>query len=203
MSPEQISDSSVPVEQVESEPVPTRLLPLPWELFCADVALGVSQAESARNAGFSAETAPFLMQKPEIRERINELRVCRQQDRGGVASKVWAEAYLIRVALGLFAGVPATVDLETGNVLEVAIKRDWAVGMQAVMNFCKVRGYIVERKQVANARVDFGRVGRDELGAALAEHLGELSPQDQATIKRIASGGASPGDLERPARKTR
>jgi len=45
-------------------------------------------------------------------------------------------------------------------------------------------------------RMDLGKVGKGELGAMLAEHLGELSPQDQATIKRIAAGQERPADVE-------
>jgi hypothetical protein len=53
-----------------------------------------------------------------------------------------------------------------------------------IMAHARFRGWIVERKQVAQARLDLGHVSMDELDARIAHELDLLEPGIRADIER-------------------
>ena len=162
------------------------VLPVQWEIFAAEVASGSSCVEAAVSAGYSRDYAEDLIQRPEIRARIEELSQEHQADKG-VVPKIWIECQLVRIARDSMDDVPAQID-SNGKVLVPGVPRDRVLARQALMDLARLKGYIVERKLTAAAKMSLGNVGMSELNAMLDGVLLELAPGERARIKELARG---------------
>src|ERR1700752_925609 len=162
------------------------------ELFASFVATGASYRESARKASVHPVTGWKWMQLPAIRARVNELiEENKSEDLGGIASRAWIETHMIMIINRLESGTKHDASAD------VAIKPDWLeawrLELLALMNLAKLKGLIVERKQMTRASIDLGRLGVNDLQGHLGEMLDSLEPgarqEIEQRIKRAKRGG--------------
>ena len=166
--------------------VMTGTIPVQWEIFAAEVASGSSCVEAALSAGYSRDYAEDLIQRPEVRARIDELIAARQVE-SGVTSRIWTEVQMVRIIKDAMNGVPEKLAPD-GKVTDPGIPRDRSLARLAIMDLAKLKGYVVERKLVDSRKIDLGKIGPAELSAMLDAQLVELAPGERARIKEIARG---------------
>jgi hypothetical protein len=78
--------------------------------------------------------------------------------------------------------VPAQLD-SGGKVLVQGTPRDRALARQALMDLARLKGYIIERKLTAAAKMSLG-----DLNAMLEGALVELAPGEKARMRALARG---------------
>jgi hypothetical protein len=148
------------------------------ELFAVNVASGMSYRRSARLAGYHEDHGDRLMRKAGIRERVEELK-----DAPG------GERLLARIQANLFqlANRPGKGDLKDIQ---------WQPKLADVQ--AKIWRLTENRRQAADAKPDWRKMGRAELDAMLAKSLESLAPGESARLRRIADGevGAPGGGSE-------
>jgi hypothetical protein len=144
------------------------LLPPRHELFAVQVASGLSYREAARRAGFHEDNGFRLMQMPSVRARVGEL-VSEPSER--IRAGIEAEFLMLRNRV-------ANEDLNAEGRANVELR------LKLIMAHARYCGWIVERKQVAQTRVDLGRVSMEDLDARIARDLDVLEPGLRADIER-------------------
>ena len=151
-----------------------------YELFASSMACGMSYRASARAAGFSESHGFRIMQMPRVRARVEELLGApTERIRAGID----AEFLMLR-------NRAANEDLDPEGRANVELR------LKLLTAHARYRGWIVDRKQVASAKLDFGRMSRAELDALLEQELPKLDPAMQERIKRIAAGELDADDSE-------
>ncbi len=174
-----------------------RLTPFPvqWEIFCAEVALGSPAVQAAVKAGYSPDYADRLAGRPEIVDRVNRL-LEEKIAGGGVSSRLWAELRLMQIAEDCLVSEPAKLSSD-GNELIPARVPQYQVAISAINSVAKIRGWIVERKQTLNGRVDLGSAGE-----SLESALGALNPVERSRIEDMLGQSSRPGPGRRRARRS-
>jgi len=157
------------------------------ERFAVFVASGMSYRASAELAGFCRDYGYDLMQIPKVKERVESLIAAKAAEPDSVASRPWLEAQMTQVIVDAMYGIPAEAGPD-GKLLAPATPKDRQLARLAIMDLCRIKGYIIERKQVDSRRLDLGKVSHAELSAMLDAQLGELAPGERAKIKAIARG---------------
>jgi hypothetical protein len=143
------------------------VLPPEHELFAAYVASGLSYRESARRAGFHEDNGFRLTKMPAVRARIDELvREPEERVRAGID----AEFLMLRNRL-------ANGDLDAEGRANVELR------LKVITEHARYRGLIVEKKQIARASINLGRVQPEELDARVASLLDDLDPSARRNIE--------------------
>jgi hypothetical protein len=153
------------------------VLPLKHKLFAVQVASGLSYRESARRVGFHEDHGNRLMRKPAVRARVEELREAPEEER--IQAGIDAELMMLR-------NRAATEDLKAECRANVELR------LKVLMAHARYRGRISDRKQVASAKPDFGRMSHADFDAMLEQHKATLDPATQEILKRIAAGDDDP-----------
>ena len=153
-----------------------------WEMFCAEVACGATAKQAAESVGYTDTYASNLRQHPAVQQRIKQLIAERVRE-GGIVSKVWAECKLVWIANRCLAGRPAILD-ESGKTLVPAVDPDYSQAQSAIMNLARLRGWIIERKQSLNAKVD---LGKSDLESMLDQQLANLPAEARARVRQLAN----------------
>lgn len=159
-------------------------LPIGYEVFCAELVLGSPATQAAVSAGFADSYAEWLVKRPEIIKRVGELVLERQRD-GGITSKLWAELQLVRIARDAIEGVPDK--LRPDGTLAKGMEPNHDRAITAVNSICKLKGYIVDRKQTLSGRIDLGSASGQALPGMLDDALGELSPEQASRIRELTA----------------
>jgi hypothetical protein len=142
------------------------------EQFAVLVASGLSYREAARRVGYNPDNSWRLMQSRAIRERVEEL--VREPDE--------------RVKAGIELELVMLRNRVADGDLTDAERSDIELRLKLALAHAKLRGWIVERKQVASAKLDFGKISRADFDAMLEQQLPALDPATRDRIKRIAAG---------------
>jgi hypothetical protein len=69
-----------------------------------------------------------------------------------------------------------------------ADRADIELRLKLLLAHAKIRGWIVDKKQIAKATLHLGRVSRADMQAMLLDQLNQLAPGERARIEAIASG---------------
>jgi hypothetical protein len=69
-----------------------------------------------------------------------------------------------------------------------ADRADIELRLKLLLAHAKIRGWIVDKKQIAKATLHLGRVSRADLQAMLLDQLNQLAPGGRARIEAIAAG---------------
>ncbi len=160
------------------------IIPLQWETFCAELAIGTPASKAAINAGYTAAYATDLVDRPEIKARVQELVEARRTD-GGVVPRIWAELVLVQIVRDSLNGTEDVI-AEDGTISAKGIKRNRSEARAALMDLARLRGWIVERKQVDTRSVT-ARLGSKDLSATLDAMQSALSPQARKRLDAITS----------------
>lgn len=179
----------------------TVCLPLEWRVFCAEVAEGKTYRDAGVSAGFSANYGDMLINSFGVREKVNELVQLIQRSSEGIVDKVWAELILLKVVKSGLEGEAALIE-EDGTVLRPGVPPDRELVLAALNQLGKIKGWVVERKQIMNARLDYGKVSQDTLTGLLADQLGILSPEQQEQVRTLANGSMAPATSNPQASKS-
>jgi hypothetical protein len=143
------------------------------EAFAALVAVGISYREAAQRAGFSRDYGWDLMQDRHVRQRVIDLA---QQP-----------AELIRA--GIDAELVQLRNRAAGGDLTDADREDIKLRLTLALAHAKVRGLIIDKKQIARASMDFGKISPEDLDARVAGLLDDLDPNarrdSEARIKAL------------------
>jgi hypothetical protein len=155
-------------ERSELSQMLARILRPRQQLFAVNVASGMSYRKSARLAGYHEDHGDRLMRKLAIWERVEELRDAPQEER-------------------LLARLQANLTMR-GNRPGKGELKDirWQLKLAAAQQ--KLIRVIENRRQAADAKVDWRRVGRADFEAMLTESLESLAPCECARLRRIADG---------------
>lgn len=87
----------------------------------------------------------------------------------------WIEAVLVQI-------IEASM---LGDINGKGDKRNLGLARAAAMDLAKLKGFIVERKQIAKATVRLDAMNRDQLRNHLATMLDELEPGARAELRRV------------------
>ena len=144
------------------------------EQFAFLVASGLSYREAARRAGYNPDNSWRLMQSRAIRERVEEL-VSEPEER--IRAGIELEMVMLR-------NRAADGDLTDADRSDIELR------LKLLLAHAKLRGWIVEKKQVSRANVSIrGAIGnRAQFDALMAEVMADLAPAQRARLKRIAAG---------------
>jgi hypothetical protein len=166
------------------------ILPAKHEVFCSLVSIGYPFEDAAVSAGYSETYAQHLVRRPEIQRRVAEL-INRSNGETGPGSRAWIEIQIILIAMKAMHEEPELKD-PNGTVIAPATLPNHPLAMAALMNLAKLRGLIIERKQIdqRTSKLDLGKVPPDQLHEALAAHLNQLAPGARRRIQAIAEGEA-------------
>jgi hypothetical protein len=156
------------------------------ERFAVYVASGMSYRESAELAGFCRDYGYDLMQIPKVRDRVESLIRAKSAEPESVASKPCLEAQTVQIIHDAMHGIPAEIDSD-GRVIEPATPRDRHLARLAIQDLARLKGYIVERKQVDSRKIDLGKVSQSEMNELLEQTLAALSPAERSRIKELTS----------------
>jgi hypothetical protein len=178
-------------------PVPTKLrrtgvaiLRQKHEAFAVLIASGASCRVAAKSAGFSKDYGWDLMQRPAVKDKVEALRHLKTTaEPEAIASREWVEAQFV-----------LTLERISRGGLNADAREDARLMLSGLMQFAKFKGWIVDRKQVASAKLDFGKVSRADLDAMLGQHLRALDPGARSQLERLAAGelAAADGESETP-----
>lgn len=181
-------------------------VPIGWEIFCAELACGTPATQAALSAGYVEGYASVLVTKPEIQSRVQALVAERLSD-GGIVPRAWAELQIIRIIRDAVDGVKGELGPDGKVVGSIAPDRQLA--RAALMDLARLRGWIVQKKEVDERRatIDLGKLGASDLRGALDAMTARLSPGARRRVESLAAGttidpapDASPADeLEPPA----
>lgn len=175
-------------------------LPASHETFCAYLACGYEAREAAAKAGYTELYGGGLVQRPDIINRVTELsRIAQPGD--GVVSRLWIELQFLDIAKEALSEQEEEIDPVTKACVQPQKSKDLALARGVLMDICKLRGYIVERKVERKERIDYGKVSQDTLTGLLADQLGILSPEQQEQVRTLANG--STGGTQSNAQATR
>jgi hypothetical protein len=137
------------------------------ELFAAEVACGRSYREAARRAGFHEDNGFRLMQMSAIRARVEEL-VNAPEER--IRAGIDAEFLMLRNGA-------ANEELDADGRANVELR------LKLVQAHARFLGMIINRKQIARASIDLGRVGTDDLTVQVGQYLDQLEPGARQAIE--------------------
>lgn len=82
-------------------------------------------------------------------------------------------------------GRPAGLD----PAIEPVLPRNPQLAVTAIMALGRLKGWIVEKRQGINARLDLSKLSPADLRAMLTTHLDQLDPASRAQVESIAAGG--------------
>lgn len=68
------------------------------------------------------------------------------------------------------------------------MNRNHELAARVLMDFSRLRGYIVEKKQSLSAHADLSKMGKAELTTTLSAMLDQLAPGERQRILDIAAG---------------
>ena len=142
------------------------------EQFAVLVASGLSYREAARRAGYNPDNSWRLMQTPAVRERVEEL--VREPDERVKAG--------IELELVMLRNRAAVGDLSDADRADIELR------LKLLLAHAKLRGWIVDKKQVSKLSVGL-RVNRAELETAVAADLERLAP---GALDRLGRLGPTP-----------
>lgn len=134
------------------------------ECFAALVAAGVSYWAAAERAGFSRDYGWDLMQEPAVRQRVIDLA-----SQPAELTRAGIEVELFQLRNRAAAG-----DLTDADRADIELRLKLALAR------AKFRGWIVDKKQVAGASIEFGRL--DDIQDA-GQYLDVLDPGARAAIE--------------------
>lgn len=170
--------------------------PLSWEVFCAEVAMGVPASTASVSAGYSKVYADDLVQRQDIKDRISYLVKARFAD-GGIASKLWAELRLVQITEACMETVEPA--LQPDGTITKRRDPDYPLAVTAINSLAKLKGWIIDKKQSVNAKVDFGSANvNGTLTGMLDAALGELSPEQASRVRELTQ--PKPGRTRRASR---
>ena len=150
------------------------------ELFSAAVASGRSYRAAAKIAGFDENYGFRLMKIPAIRQRVEELL---QEPAERIRAGLESELLMLRHRA-------AESELSADERANVELR------LKLVLAHGRLRGWIVDKKQINKATLDLskllareaGTLGRAQLRQAFEEHLNQLDPGSRSRLRAIASG---------------
>jgi hypothetical protein len=152
------------------------------ECFAALVAGGVSYRVAAERVGFSRDYGWDLMQEPAVRQRVTDL--------------VQQPVELIRA--GLEVELIQLRNRAAGGDLTDADRADIELRLKLLLAHAKLRGWIVEKKQVARASIDLGRLSLEDLQSHVGQFLDVLEPGARREIElRVKALGERRSRLKR------
>ena len=141
------------------------------EAFCALVASGISYRKAALRCGWTEDYGWTLMQETALADRVRELSLDPvERVRAGI------EGDLIIMRRRVAEG---DVDSEERATLDLRLK--------LLMAHAKLRGWIVDRKQVDKRSVDISLVSAEDLQSHLGEALDALEPGTRRAIEERVS----------------
>jgi hypothetical protein len=174
--------ASVPsLEHTEARQDLAVVAQLQHEQFAVLVASGLSYREAARRAGYNPDNSWRLRQTPAIRERVEEL--VREPD-ARVKAGIELELVMLRNRV-------ADGDLTDADRADIELR------LKLLLAHAKLRGWIVDKKQVAKLSASV-RLDRAELAAALEADLERLAPGATGQLARLGRA-PSRSDLTRIA----
>ena len=147
------------------------------ELFSAAVASGRSYRAAAKIAGFDENYGFRLMKVPAIRQRVEELL---QEPAERIRASLESELLMLRHRA-------AESELSADERANVELR------LKLVLAHGRLRGWIVDKKQINKATLDLskllgGKAGALGLRQAFEEHLNQLDPGSRSRLRAIASG---------------
>lgn len=166
-----MSDSTESVSEL------TQSLSPEYEMFAVMVANGSTMREAASLAGFAEGYCTQLGQRPEVRARIEYLLDLQRKESevfGGIASRAWIEAQLVIIARQAMMDRPAKLS-DDGKTLDAGRPADMDLARRTLMDLAKLKGMVIERKQVANARISLD-AGGSVLEGQVSSYLDSLDP---------------------------
>ena len=175
-----------------NSPTPgTVLMSEQHESMAALVASGISYRQAAEMVGWQADSGWRVMQAPDMQERV---RCLAADPEGVIRHGILADLMMVRRRLR--AG---DCNSEERATLQLRIT--------ACMSEAKLRGFIVDRKQIDKRVVDLSLVSSDDLQEHLAAALDVLEPGARRQIEerlgfikaRTNKGGTRPGAGRKPA----
>lgn len=171
-----------------------------YELFCSHVASGMSYGRAAETCGFSAQYGKQLMAKPHIAAKVEQLRAIKAaQPPDSIASKAWIETQLVTIIRNALNPAPKEIeeivqpakpDMGPPQIVTKKIDRDPdpSLARLALMDLARLKGYLIDRKEIETRKIDLRLMDRTELSAQLTSYLQQLSPAQRERIQAIASG---------------
>jgi len=156
-------------------------LPHQHELFAVQVASGLSYRESAKRAGFHPDSGWKIIKLPHVRARVDHLLEASKNDQVGlsiIASRSWIESQIVMVVKAMEAG-GTSKDQRAEAIIRLA----------ALRQLSQLKGLIIERKQVATATLDLGKLPRPELMKQIDGYLDQVSPGVRAEIEQQLADG--------------
>ncbi len=157
------------------------------ECFAALVAGGVSYRVAAERVGFSRDYGWDLMQEPAVRQRVTDL--------------VQQPAELTRA--GIEVELIQLRNRAAGGDLTDPDRADIELRLKLLLTHAKLRGWIVEKKQVARASIDFGRLNVEGMLADIGPLLDALEPgarrEIETRVKALGERRRGRNCVRRPA----
>lgn len=154
------------------------------EYYCLLRVEGYSQPQAAEMAGFSPTSAYGIEIMPRVQNRIKQL--ANERSAEGPGNRSWVTGRLVEVASRL-----------SGHAeLSEGMRTQLSSAVTALMSIARLRGYVVERKQIKTATIDLNKLSRSELSSVLDQHLGTLSPASRRRIQQITAGDDLEGVAE-------
>jgi hypothetical protein len=121
------------------------------------------------------------MQRPAVREKVEALRHAKTIESGLIASCEWVEAQFVMTLDRISRG------LEIGD-MDSNARENARLMISGLMQFARFKGWIVDRKQVATAKLDLRNVPSADMHALFGEYLEALEPGEQERLRGIAAG---------------
>lgn len=75
-----------------------------------------------------------------------------------------------------------------GEIVDPRQPRNHTLALSGLMQLARLKGFIVEKKQSLNAKVDMSRMSAADLKATLEGTLDQLAPGERQRILEIAAG---------------
>jgi len=166
------------------------------------VAEGKNYSDAAVSVGFSKHYGDVLAKEPGVARRIARLCEIVAHEENGIVDRVWGELVLLRMVKSGLEGEQPVKD-ENDVVLRPGCSPDRELVMAAFAQLSKIKGWIVERRATMNARLDYNKLGAEQLDGLLGDRLGMLSPEQQETDRKLATGPVEQATSSKVGRRTK
>ena len=146
-----------------------------YEVFAAEVAMGMPLCDAAASAGFSEVYGQDLLKRDDVKQRVQEILAARALE--GTPPKAWIEAQMVMQYRRVSSGVP-----------DDALARQVTTSVGVLMNLAKLKGHIIDKSSKLSAKIDLTKLPRAQVAKMIGSALGELSPDAQRRIQAIQAG---------------
>lgn len=139
-----------------------------FEEFCHAIISGQSQTEAAKSVGYSEgiahNTGSRLMKRPDVRQRVEELRQSIDNNPNDLATKSYIVSQTIRIHRKCFQ------------------EKQYSVSVACMQLLARLQGYLVEKRESTSLKLSMVNMTPAELNRALREHVSGIPEQAQAGL---------------------